>query len=142
MRESEKKDKILAYLNIEENRNGFFQLNDLNRLVFKEGSLSDTEMRYLVECMDNDGYLIYNDPVVKYKYTITPFLESGGYKGKEERIKSKAEEKSKREKVSDQKTQYDFKLAKWQVIIFWPIFIITLIGSILGSISFFMQVGK
>ena len=138
MSESEKKDKILSFLNIEENRNGFFQLNDLNKLVFKEGSLNDTEMRYLVELISSDGFLIDNDPLYKYKFSITPFLESGGYRGREQRKKSEAE----REEASHQKTLNEGKLAKWQVKIFWPAFIFTLIGSILGIISFYLQVRK
>ncbi len=138
MNESEKKDRILSFLNVEENRNGFFQLNDLNKLVFKEGSLSETEMRYLVEQISADGLLIDSDPNYKYKFSITPFLEYGGYRGKGQRRKLEAE----REEASHQKTLNEGKLAKWQVKIFWPAFIFTLIGSILGIISFFLQVGK
>jgi hypothetical protein len=138
MNESEKKDRILSFLNVDENRNGFFQLNDLNKLVFKEGFLSETEMRFLVERISGDGLLIDNDPIYKYNFSITPFLESGGYSGKEQRKKFEAE----REEASHQKTLNESKLAKWQVKIFWPAFIFTLIGSILGIISFFLQVRK
>jgi len=135
MSDSEKKDKILTFLNIEDNRDGFFQFNDLNKLVFPDGSVNNNEILYLIDSVINDGYLFQDTSKVKYIFTITPFLKSGGYTGQEERRKLEAE-------ASYQKTLYDAKLTKWQVKIFWPAFLFTLVGSILGIISFYLQVRK
>jgi hypothetical protein len=142
MSEAEKKDKILSFLNIEENRNGFFQTADLSNLVFKEETVSYDEIRYLVKCLEEDGYLFYSAPSCKYLYPTTPFLESGGYEAQEESLKLEKEEERKKDEASYQKTLNEGKLAKWQVKIFWPAFIFTLVGSILGIISFYLQVRK
>lgn len=142
MSDSEKKDKILAFLNLEENRNAFFQSDILSVLLFPHNFVTYEEMRYLIEFIINDGYLFGKVSSFKYNSKLTSFLESGGYTGQEVQIKSEAEEKRKREKMIDQKTQYELKLAKWQVIAFWVVFPLTIVGSILGVISFFMQLGK
>src|SRR5664280_2558850 len=139
MTESEKKDKILAFFNLEENRKYFFQLISLNEAAFKESPLSYSDIQYLVNHLVNDGYVLGNGSQFRYNFTITPFLESGGYTGREERRKIETEEKRRREEASDKKMQYETKLAKWQVKIFWPAFIFTFIGSVLGIASFIMQ---
>ena len=111
-------------------------LMDLTIRCLKKVVLSDADLSYLVDRMLKDGYLTGNIYAFKYDSSITPFLESGGYVGRDARIKKEAE----RQKAIDQKTQNDGKLAKWQVKTFWPAFIFTLIGSALGIISFFMQI--
>jgi hypothetical protein len=136
MNDLEKKDKILAFFNIEDNRDSFFQLSFLNELVFKESPLTDADLRYLVESIIDDGYITGNVYAFKFDASLTPFLEAGGYLGQDAR-KKKDEEL---QKVIDQKTINDGKLAKWQVKIFWPAFIFTLIGSALGIVSFIMQI--
>jgi hypothetical protein len=142
MSESEKKDKILAFLNLEENRKYFYQLIPLNEAVFKESPLNFSDIQYLVDHLVNDGYVIRSDSSFRYKFTITPFLESGGYTGQDNRRRIEAEEKRSREEASDRKMQFETKLAKWQVKIFWPAFIFTVIGSALGIVSFIMQLSK
>jgi hypothetical protein len=135
MDDSEKKDEILAFLNIEDNRDGFFQPSFLNELVFKESPLTDADLRYLVESIIKDGYLNGNVYAFKYDSSLTPFLEAGGYIGKDAR-KKKDEEL---QEVIFQKTKWEGKIAKWQVIFFWIISPITLVGSILGLIAFFRK---
>ena len=142
MTESEKKDKILAFLNLEENRNAFFQSDILSVLMFPHNFVSYEEMRYLIGCIIDDGYLFGKASSFKYNSKLTCFLESGGYTGQEALEKLEAEETKKRQEMTDQKTQYELKLAKWQVIAFWVVFPLTIVGSILGVISFFMQLGK
>ena len=66
-------------------------------------------------------------------------LESGGYEAQEESLKLEKEEERKKDEASYQKTLNEGKLAKWQVKIFWPAFIFTFIGSVLGIASFIMQ---
>jgi hypothetical protein len=92
--------------------------------------------------LEEDGYLFYSAPSCKYLYPTTPFLESGGYEAQEESLKLEKEEERKKDEASYQKTLNEGKLAKWQVKIFWPAFIFTLVGSILGIISFYLQVRK
>jgi hypothetical protein len=138
MSDSENKDKILAFLNDEKNSDGFFQLDDLNKLIFAENPLTVAEIRRLVEDLTDEGHLTGSGSRFKAKSKITSFLEKGGYTGEEAQRKSKAE----RERVSDQKAMYELKLAKWQVNVFWPAFLFTLVGSILGIISFYLQVRK
>jgi len=142
MNDSEKKDKILAFLNLEENRNGFFESNHLSALLFPHNFVTYEEMRYLIECIINDGYLFGKVSSFKYNSKLTSFLESGGYTGRERRMILEVEQETKRQEVIDQKTLYELKIAKWQSKVFWYVLGFTLIGSILGIISFFMQIEK
>jgi hypothetical protein len=139
MNEIEKKDKILEFFNLAENRIGFFQSYDLIKLVFTGGSVSYEEIRYLVDRILSDGYLTGTNSRCQYNFTMTPFLESGGYVGEEARKKSDAEVNRKRDEKSDQKTEYELKLVKWQVWVFWFTLGFTVIGSILGIIAFFRK---
>lgn len=142
MSDSEKKDKILTFLNLAENRIGFFQMNFLNELVFKESPLTDVELRNLAECILKDGYITGRVTYFQYHSSLTPFLESGGYTGKKAQIKSDTEIKSKRDEVSDQKAEIDLKLAKRDYNTGWILFAIAVISAILGAILFFKQCGK
>jgi hypothetical protein len=139
MSEIEKKDKILAFFNLAENRIGFVQSYDLIKLVFTDGSVSYEEIRFLVDRILSDGYLTGTNSRCQYNFTMTPFLESGGYLGEEAQSKSEAEVKKKRDEKSDQKTDYELKLVKWQVWVFWFTFGFTIIGSILGIIAYFRK---
>ena len=135
MNESEKKDKILAFLNIEENRDDHFEPNAINDSVFNESSLNDAELNYLVNRILNDRYLTGNIYAFKYDSSLTPFLERGGYVGQDSRKKKNEE----LQEVIYKKTKWELKLAKWQVIVFWIVSPIALIGSILGIIAFFRK---
>jgi hypothetical protein len=93
---------------------------------------------YLIESIINDGYLKGNEYAFKFDASLTPFLEAGGYVGQDARKKKEDE----LQEVIFQKTKWEGKIVKWQAKTFWYILIIGLIGSVMGVISFFMQLSK
>lgn len=135
MNDLEKKDKILAYLYPEASNLNNYSSDLLKRSVFKDGSVSDLEMRHLIECMLKDGILTGKPANFYCDSTLNEFYENSGYVGRDTRRKKEAEH----QEAVYQKTKWEGKLAKWQVIAFWIIFPLTIIGSILGIISFFIQ---
>ena len=139
MNDSDKKDKILEFLNERENREETHYVGMLNDEVFKNNPLNESELSYLVECILRDGYATGNVQAFQYDASTTSFIDSGGYTGRDGRIKSEVEQETKRQKIIDQKTSYELRIAKWQVILFWIITPITVIGSILGIIAFFRK---
>jgi hypothetical protein len=81
------------------------------------------------------------------KFVITPIhpvaqdlYDQGGFKKVYEDQQKEEERKQVTSNLGLDKLKSDVKLSKWQVQIFWPAFIFTGIGSVLGIISFFMQI--
>jgi len=114
-------------------------------IYFKFGDSNDLQNRkecdQIVDIMVSNGLISSpND----YNYTIRPegiaIFENGGWKKykfardqeaiKEEQVRSREIEK----------LVWETKLIKWQVKSFWPLFIIALLGAIMGSISLFWQI--
>ena len=141
MTESEKKDIILRFLNDESRRMASYQLTDYE-LIFSKGITDYKEMSYLINQISKEGYLDFDGQFFKYNYETGKFISSSGYVKSEIQNESELNEKKLLKELSFRKTTLETKLAKWQVKIFWPAFIFTVIGSILGIISFFMQVIK
>lgn len=131
MSESEKKDKILAFFDNDDNKLGFYSSNDLRSLIFKDVSVSELEMRFMIESIIEHGYLIGTAARCRYNHKLTPFRKSGGYAGEEVRRISEEEHQAR----VKQNTKRSGRLAKWQIITFWIIFI----GTILSIIAFFRK---
>jgi len=141
MTESEKKDMILKYLDNESNKTGSYQLIEFER-IFPKGTMTYKEMKYLIEQIAQDGYIKFDGSHFKHKFEISKFIISGGYQKLENQNDLEGRKEKDLKDITNKKTLYETKLAKWQITIFWPAFIFTLIGSILGIISFVMQLKK
>lgn len=139
MTEAEKKDKILNFLNDKSNRGNFQHAQVCGLLGLNHPQEMPYAMSLLNELHD-DGLIILNDHVFGYEYKIEAFLKNGGYVKKEQQDEVTKQELEKIEGYKKTKLKYDAMLSKWQVKIFWPVFIFTLIGSALGIISFFLQI--
>jgi hypothetical protein len=139
MTDTEKKDKIVSFLNEKQNRTGSFQIVEFER-IFEKGTMNFKEMRYLIEQIQEDGYLKFDGSRFNYIFETSRFVESGGYKERETQKEIETKKKDELEEITLNKTIYETKLAKWQVQVFWPLLGFTVIGSILGIISFFIQV--
>jgi hypothetical protein len=135
MNDSEKKDKILAFLNIEDNREGVYYFQGLNDDVFNDSPLSESNLEYLVECILRDGYATGNVQAFQYDASITSFLKSGGYTGQDARRKTESEYQEKIKK----KTIQEGILVNWQTKTFWFVLAMAVIGAIVGVIVFFRK---
>ena len=109
--------------------------------------IPEEEARYLFNRLIDDNVVRKiiagnRDEVIciEYIHETQLFHDKGGYKTFELKKKISEDEKSKIQVIEKNKLIKEAKLADWQVKIFWPLFIIALIGGLCGIISLLLQI--
>lgn len=97
------------------------------------------EAQRIAEIMEEHNLIRLN----KMLCTLTTFgievCNNGGWLVHLNQSKIKEQERLDFEKIELEKLKYDAKLAKWQIRVFWPVFIFGLIGGVSGIISLLLQ---
>jgi hypothetical protein len=102
---------------------------------------NEKEFEYLLSIIEQNGCAKVNPRANEDSGTnatcnisTAKFKKDGGFTS----LFDKLQEEEKREKETRQKNRYQYKLAKWQYITFWPLFLIALI-SLVVTISNYIR---
>lgn len=67
-------------------------------------------------------------------------IEKGGWSWYMQQLENEEKEGARQQELEAKKLRWETKLAKWQVKVFWPVFLLGLVGGIPGIVSIGKQV--
>ena len=112
--------------------------------LMREYDISRQESRAIRELLEIHHDLITTIGRDGTIYSITArgieVIEKGGWSWYLHQLENEEKERARQQELEAEKLRWETKLAKWQVKVFWPVFLLGLVGGISGIISLGMQV--
>jgi len=133
-------DRILDFISNEENKGNNFQSYDIKKHLFSNLNEDQVEnmIREIIESKPKVITTLQSEPrvIVECNGLTRPFLKKGGFQAIFDNDFAKEVRKNEIEDLEFEKSSLDLILKKWQKKVFWPVFLIALLGGGYSAFDF------